>query len=154
METIRGAAEKIRNTVSVSGGGKDTNVTTSHISLFQINGKQIKVTSGEPVMIEEGDEVLLAGGEKNGVFNAVAYRNITTGARGSTPYLSHLIIGIVFPVFSIFFFTAFSGSFNFDSAPKPMQFIPIIIPIIFFITGIYILVTGFRIMKARDMLNG
>jgi hypothetical protein len=153
METTRGTAEKIRNTVSVSGGGKDANVTTSHITLFQINGKQMKVTSSEPVMIEEGDEVLLAGSERNGVFNAIAYKNITTGARGNTAYLSHLIIGVVFPAAAIFFFTTFAGKIDLDFAPKPLQFLPIIVPAIFFLAGIYILVTGFRIMKARDMLN-
>ncbi|MCD8553339.1 hypothetical protein [Seleniivibrio sp.] len=153
METIRGKAEKIRNTVSVNSGGQNSTVTTSHIALFQITGKQIKVISGEPIMIEEGDEVVLAGNQKNGVFNAIAYKNTTTGAIGNQPYLSYFIIGIAFPVFATIFFLNFKSILTESFFQVKFLLFLILLPAVFILVGVYLLITGLKIIKAKGMLN-
>lgn len=154
METLRGTAEKVRNTVSVSGGGdRNSTVTTTHIALFQINNRQIKVSSTEPVLIEEGDEVVIAGSVRRGLFEALAYRNVTTGITGNQAYVVNLILGIIFPAAAVGFFTSFMRSGFFSAGFGIPGMLPAAVSAIFFITGIYILFTGFRTMKAKNMVD-
>ena len=153
MAVIRGLATNVRNTVDVSGdGGHNSHVTTTHISLFLVDGKQVKVTTSQPVMINENDEVALAGETKRGVFNAYAYRNITTGANGDTGGISFILFGIGFPIAAVYFFLNFKGEKTLQELIS-FSIIPVLVPAIFFMAGLYILYTGIKIKSYANELD-
>ncbi|MDH5178278.1 MAG: hypothetical protein OEZ39_19820 [Gammaproteobacteria bacterium] len=67
MEQVRGTVSNVRNSVSISGGGENSRVKTTHIVVFRIAARQIKIKSGEPLMINEGDEVFAVGYTRSGI---------------------------------------------------------------------------------------
>lgn len=145
METIRGVASKVRNTIDVSGGGKDGHVTTTHICIFQLDGRTVKAKSSEPPIINDGDNVIVAGSSSGGVFNAFAYRNITSQADGNEGYILMFLFGVIFPVASVMIFGTFSDPF-FGIFPK-------IIGSVFILAGLYMLFRGVRILQAVKLLK-
>mgnify|MGYP001362120505 CR=1 FL=1 len=144
MEKIKGTVTKVRNTSQVSGGGRDGHVSTSHISMFQIDKQQVKVKSAEPPMIDENDFVAVAGKIKNGVFNAYAYKNATTGVSGNAGILIYFLFGLLLPGAGVFALTTFSEPF-FGILPK-------ILGPIFIIVGLFMLYHGTQVLKAKNLL--
>lgn len=70
---------------------------TTHISLFSLDETRVELRLSTPPVIFDGDRVRVAGSEKNGVFSALACRNLTTG------WLSPVAnIGCVFAVMVAF----------------------------------------------------
>lgn len=126
--------------MSISGGGDNSQVTTTHISIFQINEKPIKAESTEPLMINEGDEVLVAGSISKGIFNGLAYKNLTTHAEGNEGWLLMLFFGIVFPIVGLFCVMFLDIFFK-------------IIGSVFLGAGIYALLRGIRVMQATNALR-
>lgn len=98
MEVIRGIANNIRNVVSVRGS-EDTPVTTTYISILQIDGRQIEVEFKLP--INEGDNVLVVGNTRKGTFNAQAYKNLTTCTEGNENWIPSFIYGVMLPGYII-----------------------------------------------------
>ncbi|MDR3055155.1 MAG: hypothetical protein LBU53_07115 [Zoogloeaceae bacterium] len=93
MEKAKGFVSNIRNTVSVSGGGSETE--TTYISVFQIDSRLIEAKSEEPLMINDGDQVLVVGKTRGGVFNALAYKNISTHVEGNGGWIKKLICSVL-----------------------------------------------------------
>lgn len=146
MQVINGKASKVRNTVQINGGGGNSNqVTTTHISLFQLDGRQVKLKSNEPPLIDEDDSVSVSGNISNGVFNAYAYKNSDTGASGDSGVLVMFIIGIAFPIAGIYALFAFSNPF-FGLFPK-------VIGMMFVLIGMYTFYRGLSIQKAINLLK-
>lgn len=145
MEVLKGVASNVRNTVSISGGGKDSQITTTHISLFQIDGRQIKASSSEPVTINDGDEVLVVGRTGSGTFNALAYKNLTTSVEGNAGWALAMMLGVVFPIAGIYTIIKFSDPF-FGVFPK-------IIGGIFIAVGVYMIYSGARVLQAINQLR-
>lgn len=96
MERRQGLAKAVRHTATVTGSGaQHGSITTTHDTLFLVEGRQVLVRSPEPVAVQEGDEVAIAGRFKNGMFNVVAYRNLTTSAEGHVGVEASFVIGVL-----------------------------------------------------------
>lgn len=100
METVEGIAKGIRFTTEVVG--TDNQTSTSHIAVFELDGKPIELKISESIIFSEGDKVLVAGKLKRGLFRGMAYFNITRGVKGRQSSLAYWIVGIAFCVSVIF----------------------------------------------------
>lgn len=78
--TLRGTASNVRHAATVSGGGNDTGVSTSHTAICQLDGKAVIVAPGELTVLNNGDDVAVIGKVSGGTFRACGYRNLTSGA--------------------------------------------------------------------------
>lgn len=96
MEIIRGRAENVRHSTEVSGG-KDS-ITTSQVAVFEISGQAVELKLNESIVVNNGDEVVVAGESKRGLFRGLAYRNKTRRVDGKGPVVVYWIVGIVFCV--------------------------------------------------------
>ncbi|MFZ6690275.1 hypothetical protein [Undibacterium sp. SXout20W] len=139
MDRLKGHAASVRNTVSISGGN-ESEVSTTHIAIFQIGDKQVTLKSKEPVLINEGNEVVLAGKNKSGMFNALAYKNCVTGAEGNAGWFGRMLFGLFFPIVSVIVWRTFPGA-SFSIFPK-------LIASIFFCSGLYMLASGANVFRA------
>jgi hypothetical protein len=101
MEIIEGRASRVKSTIDVSGGQEYTSVQTTHITLFQLGSRAVKVSSSDPVVINEGDEVLVAGVTRGEAFDALAYRNLSTASEGDQGWLAALILGSMLGVLGL-----------------------------------------------------
>jgi hypothetical protein len=109
VATTRGKASRVTKGVHVSG---TVGATTGHVGSSQVVSLLIGTTpatfaSPSLVMIEDGDEVVAAGVLKNGMLQADALRNDTTGivyARWSA-LQSMVMLGVagVFVLFGLLF---------------------------------------------------
>jgi len=145
MQVIEGVASKVRHTSSVSGGGKDGSVSTSHISIFQLNKQQVQIASAHPSLVDENDSVSVAGKVKNGVLKAYAYKNTTTGASGDSGALNSFFFGLIAFIVSAFAFLTFSDPF--------FGFLPKIFSLIFACGGFAMLYQGLQISKAKKLIQ-
>jgi len=96
MESLQGIVEKIRFSTEVSGG--ENNTSTSHVAVFEINKKPIELKLPDSIIIENGDEVLLAGEIKKGLFKALAYKNLTNNVSGKGPVFLYMLLGVIFNI--------------------------------------------------------
>jgi uncharacterized YccA/Bax inhibitor family protein len=96
LETRNGRARRIRFTTEVSGsGGEHGTVSTSHIASFELEGCPVQVTANRPLTVEDGDEVVVSGRAKDGVFVGIACFNRSRGVLDSQSWLPGMIIGMV-----------------------------------------------------------
>lgn len=151
MKKIEGIASEVTNTTSVSGGN-DTAVTTTHITTLKLNGEMVQVMLGTPPIINEGDQIAVAGMVKDGILIGCAYKNITKNVLGSTPHLMSLIIGVVFSMVAfaplLMGFIVFKDDF-FGVFPK---IIGVILFISFIIAGVKLVKTGLVLKKAKSLI--
>jgi hypothetical protein len=140
-----GTACNVRSTVSVSGGGEDSAVITTHITVFQVDGVPVRAKAREPVMVTEGDKVLVAGYARSGVLNALAYRNLTTFAEGNEGWGKLLVFGTIFPLVGVVAFGAFSDSF--------FGGVPLLVGGIFIAVGGYALYRAVRVLQACKLIG-
>ena len=96
METIRGTVSSIRHSTEVSGN--DNTVSTTQVAVFDLSGQPVELKLTESIVLNNGDEVIVAGKRKRGLFRGLAYRNKTRRVDGKGPVLVYRIIGIVFCV--------------------------------------------------------
>ena len=68
---------------------------------FRLNGRPVRIKIHESASITEGDQLMAAGDEKQGTLEALAVKNLTTGAIHHNPYKLPLYGGIAALVFSI-----------------------------------------------------
>ena len=68
---------------------------------FRLNGKPVRIKIHESASITEGDQLMAAGDEKQGTLEALAVKNLTTGAIHHNPYKLPLYGGIAALVVSI-----------------------------------------------------
>ncbi|GAA5496976.1 hypothetical protein Rhal01_03164 [Rubritalea halochordaticola] len=78
LSILDGPIENLQYTTQISGGGESSTRTT-HIALFNLANHRIMLKSPQPPMIQNGDQVIVAGGSQPGQFTALACRNISTG---------------------------------------------------------------------------
>lgn len=152
MEKITGTVANLRNTVNVSGG-ENSSVTTIHIAIFQIAGRQIKAKSNEPPMINENDQVIVVGITKKGIFNALAHKNLTTSVEGNEGWILRLRLGAFLPCIGVAALSAFAGnSYSAYSEPIFLRIFPKIIGGVFVVFGIYNLYYGLQVRRAVSEL--
>jgi hypothetical protein len=72
-----------------------------HLVQFRLNGRPVRIKVTDSASISEGDHLVAAGAEKQGTLEALAVKNVTTGAIHHNPYQFPLIAGIVVGVCSI-----------------------------------------------------
>ncbi len=144
MDRLKGQAASVRNTVSISGGN-ESEVSTTHIAMFQIGDKQVTLKSKEPVLINEGNEVVLAGTDKSGVFNALAYKNCATGAEGNAGWFGRMLFGLFFPIVSVIVWRTFPGD-SFSLIPK-------LFAAMFLCSGLYMLSSGANVFRAVGVVK-
>ncbi|MGD9169819.1 MAG: hypothetical protein PVI97_07125 [Candidatus Thiodiazotropha sp.] len=144
MEILKGIVSKLRNSVEISGGGSDSIVTTTHVTIFHLDGQPVKIKSREAVLVDESDNVAVAGKVNEGVFNAYAYINNTTGVSGNIGMGIHYFFGVVFPLAGAFSISAFSDPF-FGAMPK-------LFGAGFIGVGLYMFYKGTQISKASKLL--
>jgi hypothetical protein len=72
-----------------------------HLVNFRLNGRPVRIKVTDSASISEGDRLVAAGKEKQGTLEALAVKNVTTGAIHHNPYQMPLIGGIVALVISI-----------------------------------------------------
>ena len=101
METRRGAASGIRSAVEV--GGSNKHVSTTHVFTFQVDSQPVLYRSGTPAIIDNGDEVIVAGALSNGLLNARAYYNVTRRVSGSSSHGGFTFFGVVFAALAVVF---------------------------------------------------
>ncbi|MGL6260077.1 hypothetical protein [Vibrio sp. WXL210] len=144
MKILKGVVSKLRNTVEISGGGRDSSVSTTHVMIFQLDGQPVKIKSSEVVLIDESDNVAVAGKVNDGVFHAYAYINNTTGVSGNIGMGIHYIFGLIFPIVGAFVISEFSDPF-FGALPK-------LIGAVFIGGGLYMFYKGTQISNASKLL--
>ncbi len=111
MQTQQGTVSGLKSSVEISGGGNDTQVSTTHVTCFQLDNVPVMLKTGSPAMIDNGNKIAVSGGTNGGVFRALAYRNMTTGATGSGRILAYILPGIVFIIATIFMYPQFNTPF-------------------------------------------
>jgi hypothetical protein len=72
---LKGVASDIERSTRVSGS--PNTLTTTHLTMFKIGNARVILETSLPAVISEGDEVILAGVDYNGQFQALACRNVT-----------------------------------------------------------------------------
>jgi len=94
MEELRGGATGVRHTVNVTSPGNEQPASTTHIALFRIGGEQVEMQSSTALAINEGDQLLVVGSRRNGVFKTLAYRNFTTGVSYSENWMLSVAVSL------------------------------------------------------------
>lgn len=99
MEVLQGIVSKVRFSTEVSGN--ENTISTKHVAIFEINETPIELKLPGSIILENGDEVLLAGKVKKGLFKALAYKNMTNSVSGKGQVILHLLLGIMFTIVGI-----------------------------------------------------
>jgi hypothetical protein len=94
MELHRGHVQKVR--FSTHTTGNDDSVSTHHIAAFELDGIAVQVVAGRPVMMENGDEVIVAGKIRRGVLMGVACNNLSRKILDHRGWMVSLLVGVVF----------------------------------------------------------
>ncbi|MFO1386318.1 MAG: hypothetical protein U1F55_09055 [Chitinivorax sp.] len=89
--------------------------------------------------------MLVVGTTRNGVFNALAYKNLSTSVEGNEGWVMMLVFGIISPIAGISTITTFSDPF--------FGILPTIGGCIFIAIGMYMLFRGNRILQAVKQLG-
>ena len=144
MNTLKGTVTAARATTAMSGGGNDSQVQTTHILLFKVDGRQAKISSASPAMINDNDSVILVGTEKNGAFDVLAYRNETTGVVGDVGKLRSIIGMIVGFCGAVFVSLGFNAS--------AFGYVPKLIGLVFLIVGLFCVARFIKINSAANQL--
>ncbi|MBT63333.1 MAG: hypothetical protein CML13_09005 [Puniceicoccaceae bacterium] len=72
---ISGMAEDLERSTEVQGTSQRT--STTHLSMFVVDGQRVLLRTATPSVISNGDQVELAGTLSNGQFHALACKNLT-----------------------------------------------------------------------------
>lgn len=82
MERRHGVVRQLRHTTEVEGGQGDSAVRPVHCAIFTLGEQHCVLRCSSPIVLEAGDEIVIAGRETGAGFDAIAYRNVTRNARG------------------------------------------------------------------------
>ncbi len=146
MQVLSGVASQVRHTLEVrSLAGENSHVVTTHIGLLMLNGRQVRLKSGQPLLINEGDQIVVAGDEAGGVFKGLAYRNLDTQVAGDEGWIAQSVAGAVFGAGSLLALLRFS-----DAGFGPM---PQLVASAFLAVGAYLLWRGWRVRQACLLLR-
>ncbi len=94
MQMRRGQVQKVR--FSTHTTGHDDSVSTHHIASFELDGMAVQVVAGRPLMMENGDEVVVAGKIRRGVLMGVACNNLSRKILDHRGWMVSLLVGVVF----------------------------------------------------------
>lgn len=77
MDKLKGIATNVEHTTQTEE--YQTTSTKKYIATFLLNNIQTTIALDNPIRIEENDEVIVTGNNNGSVFEADAYKNLTTG---------------------------------------------------------------------------
>ena len=116
----------------------------TYIANFQLNGNPIVAKFPDPYKINEGDMLRVIGVETAQYFDVVAYRNETQQYTGPNTWWISSLVGVSFASFAAFIF------FRLMKDPQWYEQLFIIVMIG---VGIFLVIRGFYIKEAIDLLN-
>ncbi|MBL8264910.1 hypothetical protein [Steroidobacter sp.] len=95
LTTLSGVVSGIRHSTETRGtvGRNGGSVKTGQVIAFRVDGRSAQIKLPDVPDVRDGDEVTLAGSEKNGVFKALALRNDKTRAVYSIPTVVGYLMG-------------------------------------------------------------
>ncbi|MEW5683975.1 MAG: hypothetical protein AB1942_03550 [Pseudomonadota bacterium] len=95
LTTLSGAVSGIRHSTETRGtfGRNGGSVKTGQVIAFRVGERSAQIKLADVPDLRDGDEVTLAGREKNGVFKALALRNDKTRAVYSIPTTVGYLMG-------------------------------------------------------------
>lgn len=98
LTTLSGAVSGIRHSTETRGtvGRNGGSVKTGQVLAFRVGERSAQIKLPDVPDIRDGDEVTLAGREKNGVFKALALRNDKTRAVYGIPTTVGYLMGATF----------------------------------------------------------
>ncbi len=96
LQLYRGKVKNIRHSVEVSGS--QNNISTSHVAVFELEGFMVELKLPDSIVINEGDEVKVAGKIKRGLFKGLAYQNVTKQVLGKGPAVLYMFLGVIFAI--------------------------------------------------------
>ena len=96
ITTLTGAVSGIRHSTETRGtvGRNGGSVKTGQVIAFRVDDRSAQIKLADVPDIRDGDQVTLAGSDKNGVFKALALRNDKTGAVYSIPTTVGYLMGV------------------------------------------------------------
>ena len=123
LTTLSGAVSGIRHSTETRGtvGRNGGSVKTGQVIAFRVGERSAQIKLADVPDIRDGDEVTLAGREKNGVFKALALRNDKTRAVYSIPTTVGYLMGGTLIAVGVIYAAAAAGAREFFRSPKAMQ---------------------------------
>ncbi|MEX6725659.1 hypothetical protein [Parapedomonas caeni] len=103
LTTLSGTISGIRHSTETRGtvGRNGGSVKTGQVIAFRVGDRSAQIKLADVPDIRDGDQVTLAGREKNGVFNALALRNDKTRAVYSIPTTVGYLMGATLVVLGV-----------------------------------------------------
>lgn len=149
METLQGKAENVRHTVHMIGNALNhhRSVHSTHICLLTVQGRAVVIRAHQPIAINEGDQLILAGHIKRGSLQALAHHNMSSGANSHDGIWSHLIAGPVLVAVAVYLALSLNGS-HINNFP-----IHWLISGAFMAAGICAVIKGMRIKQAALLVK-
>lgn len=132
MEKLQGVISKVRFSTEACGGNEKTH--KSYMAAFEIDNTPVELKLPGSIILDNGDEVLLAGKIKKGIFKALAYKNLTNKVSGKGPIIRYMFLGIVFSMVGL-------------------AIIPFGIGLILVPAGIYMIWYGKKLSKAYKLVT-
>lgn len=92
MKVVSGAATHVRRSAAV--GGNQYGVSTDQIVTLRLGAQAVQIWMPTPPLIEEGDEIVVAGDIRDGAMHARAYMNRGNGTYGR--WAKEGLVGLLF----------------------------------------------------------
>lgn len=83
MDVRRGTVTKFRSSITVSGGENNSGVSSRHHTSFVLDGLTVIFVSAAPPVINEGDQLIVAGTQQGQMLKAYAYHNLSMHVVGN-----------------------------------------------------------------------
>ena len=98
MGKLEGKVSRVRFSTGVSGGEA---ASAEQIAIFEINGCSVEFRSKESIIVDDGDNCIVAGLIENGLFKALALNNKTKGIYSVNNSKFLRIFGSIFTIVGI-----------------------------------------------------
>lgn len=104
MDVRRGTVTKFRSSITVSGGENNSGVSTKHHTSFVLDGFTVIFVSAAPPVINDGDQLIVAGTQEGQVLKAYAYHNLSMHVVGNEGTWKRFMEGLGFFLLMCLFF--------------------------------------------------
>jgi hypothetical protein len=94
MEKLKGTVAELRRGKTVSYNPR-TGTSVIHAAVFRLDGQLVKIVSTTPLVIAEGQQLVVVGRRRAKLFTAYAHRNLTTGDEGHEGWATRLVVTIL-----------------------------------------------------------
>jgi hypothetical protein len=138
MEVLKGIVSNSQFTSSVQGGQR-TSTRTWQITTFLVNGRPATFTAMFPIIVNNGDEIVVVGKASARGLKCRAYRNITNGTYGDSRGTAIIVLSFFCLLVSYGWFYLLS------SAGVP------VFALISFVPSVLLLWHGIQIKRARRL---